>query len=49
MGLPPALFSGDKEIGWPDGFSTDRTVVYVQDQPLPSVIEGFGLNLEVNG
>lgn len=49
MDLPPPLFSGDKEQGWPDGFSTDRVVVFVQDQPLPSVIEGFGLNLEVNG
>lgn len=49
MDLPPPLFSGDKEQGWPDGFSTDRTVVFVQNQPLPSIIEGFGLNMEVNG
>lgn len=48
MDLPPPLFSGDKEQGWPDGFSTDRTVVFVQDQPLPSIIEGFGLDMEVN-
>lgn len=48
MDLPPPLFSGDKEQGWPDGFSTDRTVVFVQDQPLPSIIEGFGLNMEVS-
>lgn len=48
MDLPPPLFSGDKEQGWPDGFSTDRTVVFVQDQPLPSTIEGFGLDMEVN-
>lgn len=48
MDLPPPLFSGDKEQGWPDGFSTDRTVVFVQDQPLPSIIEGLGSNLEVN-
>lgn len=48
MDLPPPLFSGDKEQGWPDGFSTDRTVVYVQDQPLPSTIQGFGLEVEVS-
>lgn len=48
MDLPPPLFSGDKEQGWPDGFSTDRTVVFVQDQPLPSIIEGFGLNMEIS-
>lgn len=48
MDLPPPLFSGDKEIHWPDGFSTDRTVVFVQDQPLPSIIKGFGLEMEVS-
>ena len=48
MDLPPPLFSGDKEISWPDGFSTDRTVVFVQDQPLPSIIKGFGLDMEVS-
>lgn len=48
MGLPPPLFSGDKEQGWPDGHSTDRVVVFIQDQPLPSIIEGFGLNMEIN-
>ncbi len=48
MDLPPLLFSGDKEIAWPDGYSTDRTVIFVQDQPLPSVIAGFGLDMEVS-
>lgn len=48
MDLPPPLFSGDKEIHWPDGFSTDRNVIFVQDQPLPSVIAGFGLDMEVS-
>lgn len=48
MGLPSPLFSGDKEQGWPDGHSTDRVVTFVQDQPLPTIIEGFGLNMEVN-
>lgn len=48
MDLPPLLFTGDIEIGWPDGFSTDRTVVFVQDQPLPSIIVGFGLDMEVS-
>jgi hypothetical protein len=48
MDLPPALFSGDKAMGWPDGFSTDRTIVFVQDQPLPSTICGFGQDSEVN-
>jgi hypothetical protein len=48
MDAPPALFSGDVEMGWPDGYSTDRTVVFVQDQPLPAVIEGIGSNIQVN-
>lgn len=48
MDAPPALFSGDIEMGWPDGFSTDRTIVFVQDQPLPCVIEGLGSSVQVN-
>jgi hypothetical protein len=48
MDAPPVLFSGDIEMGWPDGYSTDRTIVFVQDQPLPSVIEGFGSAVQVN-
>jgi len=48
MDLPIPLFSGDKEIHWPDGFSTDRTVVFVQDQPLPSIVVGLGSDMEVS-
>lgn len=47
MDLPPALFNGDIEIGWPDGQSTVRTVTFVQDQPLPTTVVSVGTAQEV--
>jgi hypothetical protein len=48
MGLPPLLFTGDIEIDWIDGYTTSRTTVFVQDQPLPTTIIGFGKDATVN-
>lgn len=48
MGLPPRLFTGDIEADWKDEYSTIRTVVFVQDQPLPTTIIGFGTDMAVN-
>jgi hypothetical protein len=47
MDLPPALYNGDIEIGWPDGQSTVRTVTFVQDQPLPTTVVSLGIAQEV--
>lgn len=37
--LPP--FSGDKDIAWPDGYTTDAHLEYYNDQPLPATVVGF--------
>jgi hypothetical protein len=37
--LPP--FSGDKDIAWPDGYTTDAHLMYYNDQPLPATVVGF--------
>jgi hypothetical protein len=37
--LPP--FDGDKDISWPDGYTTDAHLMYVNDQPLPATVIGF--------
>lgn len=38
MDAPPLLFSGDKDIPWPDGYTTDPWLTYVNDQPLPATV-----------
>lgn len=35
MGEPPALFTGDKHMQFPQGFNRDKYVYVVQEQPLP--------------
>lgn len=38
MGESPPLFSGDKEISIPGGWSRQPTIYFIQDQPLPFTI-----------
>jgi hypothetical protein len=39
MNEPPPAFTGDKpDIPWPDGYSTDGYLMYVNDQPLPATV-----------
>jgi hypothetical protein len=38
MDAPPPVFTGDKEIEWPNGYDTDGYVTIVQEQPLPMTI-----------
>lgn len=38
MNAPPPLFTGDKEIVFPQGYNVDGQVVIVQDQPLPMTV-----------
>ncbi|MFY7949151.1 MAG: hypothetical protein ACOVRP_08050 [Gemmatimonas sp.] len=33
MGAPVPLFSGDKVVSWPDGYTTDAYMMFVNDQP----------------
>jgi len=35
MDQPVPLYSGDKVVSWPDGYTTDGYIMYVNDQPLP--------------
>ena len=38
MGQPPALFTGDKLIEWPNGYDFDGYIAIKQDQPLPMTV-----------
>lgn len=38
MDSPPPLFTGDKVIPWPGGYSSDGDIYIVQDQPLPMTV-----------
>ena len=33
MGAPVPLFSGDKVVSWPDGYTTDAYMMFVNEQP----------------
>jgi hypothetical protein len=35
MDSPPAVFTGDKRVGWPGGYEKEGRLWYVNDQPLP--------------
>lgn len=37
--IPP--FTGEKELAWPDGYSKDGNIMYVNDQPLPATVAAF--------
>jgi hypothetical protein len=38
MDQPPAIFTGDKLMEWPDGYNFDGYITVVQSQPLPMTI-----------
>jgi len=38
MGTPPALFTGDKEIGYEGSYDVDARLMIVQDKPLPLTV-----------
>lgn len=38
MDAPVPIFTGDKELAWPGGYSKDCFVWYVNDQPLPATV-----------
>ncbi|RIK92874.1 MAG: hypothetical protein DCC73_11390 [Proteobacteria bacterium] len=38
MDAPPALFTGDLEVGWPGGYETDGFIWLESFQPLPMII-----------
>ena len=38
MNQPPALFTGDKLLEWPNGYDFDGFIVVKQDQPLPMTV-----------
>jgi hypothetical protein len=48
MDQPPAPYSGDKEITFPTGYSTDGDILVVQDQPLPMHILMLMAEMDVN-
>jgi hypothetical protein len=41
MGNPPELFTGDKSVNWNDGYDTDGTMYFRQEQPLPFTLLGI--------
>jgi hypothetical protein len=41
MDEPIEPFTGDMEMPWPDGYTTDGYLMYVNDQPLPATVAGF--------
>lgn len=38
MDAPPALFTGDVTVAWPDGYTDDLVLTIVQDDPLPCTV-----------
>lgn len=38
MDAPPALFTGDVIVSWPEGYTNDLTITVVQDDPLPCTV-----------
>lgn len=38
MGAPVPLYSGDKVVPWPDGYTTDAYMMYTNDQPTPATL-----------
>jgi hypothetical protein len=48
MDGPPALFTGDKSVRFPQGWSTDGVLTLVQDQPLPMTLLLMAPTLALN-
>jgi hypothetical protein len=48
MGGPPALFTGDKSVRFPQGWDTEGMLTLVQDQPLPMTVLLIAPTLALN-
>jgi len=48
MDGPPALFTGDKAVRFPQGWGTDGVLTVVQDQPLPMTVLLVAPTLAIN-
>lgn len=48
MDEPVPAFNGDKDLPWPDGYSKDALLTYVNDQPLPATVVAFMPQMETN-
>lgn len=48
MDGPPALFTGDKSVRFPQGWSTEGVLTLVQDQPLPMTVLLLAPTLAMN-
>ncbi|MEM1396240.1 MAG: hypothetical protein AAGH38_02185 [Pseudomonadota bacterium] len=48
MGQPPALFSGDREILFPPGWSREAVIAVEQDQPLPLTVLAIISDMRLN-
>lgn len=38
MGAPVPLFTGDKVVSWPDGYTTDAYMIYTNEQPTAATL-----------
>lgn len=41
MDEPTEAYTGDLSLAWPDGYTTDAYIMYVNDQPLPATVAAF--------
>lgn len=48
VGTPPALFSGDYRVTFPNGFDTDAYVCFEQRLPLPATVVAIILRAQIN-
>jgi len=48
MDGPPALFTGDKSVRFPQGWNTEGVLTLVQDQPLPMTVLLIAPTLALN-
>ncbi len=48
VGTPPALFSGDLKITFPNGYDTDGYVCYEQTMPLPATLVAIVTDVQIN-
>ncbi|SNR91361.1 hypothetical protein SAMN04488503_1878 [Humidesulfovibrio mexicanus] len=48
MDGPPALFTGDKSVRFPQGWSTEGVLTLVQDQPLPMTVLLMAATMAMN-
>lgn len=48
MDEPPSLFTGDKEVLFPSGYSYNKSVTIEQEQPLPMHVLGIYVKMQVS-